>query len=35
LLKKGNKKEAKKILEEIIKSNSSFKNNAELELKEI
>ena len=35
LLKKGNKKEAKKILEEIIKSNSSFKNNAELKLKEI
>ena len=35
LIKKGNKKEAKKILEEIIKSNSLYKNDAEQKLKEI
>ncbi len=35
LIKNGAKKEAKKILEEIIKSNSTFKNDAEQKLKEI
>jgi hypothetical protein len=35
LIKKGEKKEAKKILEEIIKSTSPFKINAEQKIKEI